>query len=154
MQFFVESDFGYSPVVRMKQPATGVRRRVLKQFAPPPDDNPELHEARPTVKLFYLGAMDTGQKVDKVVKARRGKFDNHENWFSLIWLQDSDLRSRILAQSSVKCMFKKPTLVCQMLIASLDERFSQLVIITPPKEQQKLQLLEIHLTTIRMMHLL
>lgn len=73
MIFFVESDFGYSPVVRMKQPATGVRRRVLKQFAPPPDDTPELHEARPVVKLFYLGTMDTAQKVDKVVKARRGK---------------------------------------------------------------------------------
>lgn len=73
MVFFVESDFGYSPVVRMKQPATGVRRRVLKQFAPPPDDTPELHEARPVVKLFYLGTMETGQKVDRVVKARRGE---------------------------------------------------------------------------------
>lgn len=72
MIFFVESDFGYSPVVRMKQPATGVRRRVLKQFAPPPDDTPELHEARPVVKLFYLDTMETSQKVDRVVKARRG----------------------------------------------------------------------------------
>ncbi|KAF1990931.1 vacuolar protein sorting-associated protein Vps17 [Aulographum hederae CBS 113979] len=72
MVFFVESDFGYSPVVRRKQPATGVRRKVLKQFAPPPDDTPELQEARPTVKLFYLGTMDAGQKVDRVVKQRRG----------------------------------------------------------------------------------
>ena len=71
MVLFVESDFGYSPVVRMKQPATGVRRKVIKQFAPPPDDTPELQSARPTVKLFYLCAMETGQKVDKVVKARR-----------------------------------------------------------------------------------
>ncbi|KIX09522.1 uncharacterized protein Z518_00602 [Rhinocladiella mackenziei CBS 650.93] len=59
MVFFVESDFGYSPVVRMKQPATGVRRKVIKQFAPPPDDTPELHEARPMVKMFYLGSLDT-----------------------------------------------------------------------------------------------
>ena len=72
MVFFVESDFGYSPVVRMKQPATGVRRKMLKQFAPPPDDTPELHQARPIVKLFYLGSLDTGQKLEKVVKARRG----------------------------------------------------------------------------------
>ncbi|KAI4113252.1 MAG: hypothetical protein LQ345_005724 [Seirophora villosa] len=71
MVFFVESDSGYSPVVRMKQPATGVRRKVIKQFAPPPDDTPELHDARPIVKQFYLGAMETGQKVDKVVKCRR-----------------------------------------------------------------------------------
>lgn len=72
MILFVESDSGYSPVVRMKQPATGVRRKVLKQFAPPPDDTPELHDARPVVKLFYLGTMEAGQKVDRVVKARRG----------------------------------------------------------------------------------
>lgn len=74
MIFFVESDFGYSPVVRRKQPATGVRRKVIKQFAPPPDDTPELADARPVVKLMYLGTMDAGQKVDKVVKARRGEY--------------------------------------------------------------------------------
>ncbi|RDA85311.1 hypothetical protein CP532_5906 [Ophiocordyceps camponoti-leonardi (nom. inval.)] len=72
MILFVESDFGYSPMVKMKQPATGVRRKILKQFAPPPDDTPELASARPTVKLFYLGTMDAGHKVDKMVKARRG----------------------------------------------------------------------------------
>ncbi|KAJ5752096.1 Vps5 C-terminal [Penicillium odoratum] len=69
---FVESDFGYSPVVRMKQPATGVRRKMLKQFAPPPDDTPELQSARPIVKMFYLASMDTSHKVDRVVKGRRG----------------------------------------------------------------------------------
>lgn len=72
-QLFVESDFGYSPVVKKKQPATGVRRKILKQFAPPPDDTPELQEARPIVKLFYLGAMDAGHKVDRLVKTRRGQ---------------------------------------------------------------------------------
>lgn len=73
MVFFVESDFGYSPVVRKRQPATGVRRKVLKQFAPPPDDTPELMESRPVVKAFYLGTMDSQQKIDKVVKNRRGE---------------------------------------------------------------------------------
>ena len=73
MLFFVESDSGYSPVMRMKQPATGVRRKVIKQFAPPPDDTPELQNARPIVKLFYLGTMETGQKIDRVVKCRRGR---------------------------------------------------------------------------------
>jgi len=70
---FVEGDPGYSPVIRLAQPATGVTRKMLKQFAPPPDDTPELQEARPIVKRFYLGAMDTSQKVDKLVKARRGR---------------------------------------------------------------------------------
>lgn len=74
MVLFVESDFGYSPMVKRKQPATGVRRRVIKQFAPPPDDTPELQEARPVVKAFYLGSMDAGHKVDKLVKARRGMY--------------------------------------------------------------------------------
>jgi hypothetical protein len=74
MVLFVESDFGYSPMVRKKQPATGVRRKILKQFAPPPDDTPELQEARPIVKLFYLGSMDAGHKVDKLVKSRRGRW--------------------------------------------------------------------------------
>ncbi|KAJ5146243.1 Retromer complex Vps17 [Penicillium bovifimosum] len=69
---FVESDFGYSPVLRLKQPATGVRRKMLKQFAPPPDDTPELQAARPAAKMFYLGSMDSSHKVDRVVKARRG----------------------------------------------------------------------------------
>lgn len=72
MVLFVESDFGYSPMVKKKQPATGVRRKILKQFAPPPDDTPELQDARPIVKLFYLGTMDAGHKVDKLVKSRRG----------------------------------------------------------------------------------
>ncbi|KAI1822806.1 hypothetical protein F4861DRAFT_513168 [Xylaria intraflava] len=72
MVLFVESDFGYSPMIKRKQPATGVRRKVLKQFAPPPDDTLELAEARPIVKLFYLGSMDAGHKVDRLVKSRRG----------------------------------------------------------------------------------
>ncbi len=71
MVFFVESDFGYSPVVRKRQPATGVRRKYLKQFAPPPDDTPELLDSRPIVKTFYLSAMDAQQKLDRVVKHRR-----------------------------------------------------------------------------------
>jgi hypothetical protein len=73
MVFFIESDFGYSPVVRRKQPATGVRRKVIKQFAPPPDDTPELAAARPVVKAFYLGTMEAEQKLEKVVKQRRSK---------------------------------------------------------------------------------
>ena len=82
MVLFVESDFGYSPMLKRKQPATGVRRRVIKQFAPPPDDTPELQDARPVVKLFYLGTMDAGHKVDKLVKARRG-MSSHD-WFEIM----------------------------------------------------------------------
>lgn len=69
---FIEGDPGYSPVIRRSQPATGVRRKVIKQFAPPPDDTPELQEARPVVKRFYLGTMEANQKAERLVKARRG----------------------------------------------------------------------------------
>ncbi|KAF2481668.1 hypothetical protein BDY17DRAFT_299436 [Neohortaea acidophila] len=86
MVFFVESDFGYSPVVRKRQPATGVRRKVLKQFAPPPDDSPELLESRPIVKAFYLASMDGQQKLDRVVKNRRA-----------LGLAESDLGMKLAA---------------------------------------------------------
>jgi hypothetical protein len=122
MVFFVESDFGYSPVVNMKQPATGVRRKVLKQFAPPPDDTPELQEARPVVKLFYLGTLDAHQKLEKVVKARRGKWFHRleydlsspltfqsQGWASL---------SRHLEKSSHRCTCKKRILVSLRLTAN------------------------------------
>lgn len=69
---FVEGDPGYSPVINRKQPATGVRRKYIKQFAPPPDDTPELQDARPIVKRFYLGTMDAEQKLERLVKLRRG----------------------------------------------------------------------------------
>ncbi|CZT24097.1 probable vacuolar protein sorting-associated protein vps17 [Ramularia collo-cygni] len=89
MVFFVESDFGYSPVVRKRQPATGMRRKVLKQFAPPPDDTPELLESRPIVKAFYLGTMDSQQKMDRVVKSRRS-----------LGTAESDLGTKVATLSS------------------------------------------------------
>jgi len=70
---FIEGDPGYSPVIHRSQPATGVRRKYIKQFAPPPDDTPELQDARPTVKRFYLGTMDAEQKLERLVKLKRGK---------------------------------------------------------------------------------
>lgn len=83
MVLFVESDFGYSPLVKRRQPATGVRRKVIKQFAPPPDDTPELQDARPVVKQFYLGTMDAGHKVDKLVKARKGTSCHQPTYLSV-----------------------------------------------------------------------
>ncbi|CUS07458.1 unnamed protein product [Tuber aestivum] len=100
MVFFVESDFGYSPVIRRKQPATGVRRRVIKQFAPPPDDTPELETARPVVKAFYLGTMETGQKVDRMVKSRRGTSQLLPiATDARVGLAESDFGARLLAIS-------------------------------------------------------
>lgn len=101
MVFFVESDFGYSPVVRRKQPATGVRRKVIKQFAPPPDDTPELAAARPIVKAFYLGTMEAEQKIEKVVKHRRSMSSDPCHILSLILsdlgVAESDLGAKFAA---------------------------------------------------------
>lgn len=72
VMFFIESDFGYSPVVQKKQPATGLRRKALKMQAPPPDESHELAEARPCVKSFYIATLDAASKLDKEVKTRKG----------------------------------------------------------------------------------
>lgn len=104
---FVESDPGYSPVIRRSQPATGVRRKVIKQFAPPPDDTPELQDARPIVKRFYLGTMDAEQKLEKLVKLRRGKgLSDDRTHILLNRLQDLDSQRRILARGCRPCLSK------------------------------------------------
>lgn len=72
MVFFVESDFGYSFMVKKKQLVIGVCRKILKQFVLFLDDIFELQEVCFIVKLFYLGVMDVGYKVDKFVKLCRG----------------------------------------------------------------------------------
>lgn len=67
---FVESDFGWSPVISKGKPATGIKRRAIKQLQPPPDDNIELVEARPIAKQFHLLTGDSSNKLNKVIKAR------------------------------------------------------------------------------------
>jgi len=99
---FVEGDPGYSPVINRKQPATGVRRKYIKQFAPPPDDTPELQDARPIVKRFYLGTMDAEQKLERLVKLRRGTEyapEDHELGLTKHASRSRRSRSRIWAAS-------------------------------------------------------
>lgn len=69
--YFIEADFGYSPVVKKRPPATGLTRKAMKQFAPPHDEVSELAEFRPLVKDVYLKASDTHSKLDKVTNKRR-----------------------------------------------------------------------------------
>lgn len=67
---FIESDFGWSPVISKGRPASGIKRRAIKQLQPPPDDTPELAEARPIVKQFYILTTDTHTKLSRLVKSR------------------------------------------------------------------------------------
>jgi hypothetical protein len=68
---FVEADFGWSPVMNKGKPASGIKRRAIKQLQPPPDECAELPQARPIAKQFYLLSTDAGSKLKAVIKARR-----------------------------------------------------------------------------------
>lgn len=70
MIHFVESDFGWSPVLSRGKPATGLKRRAIKQLQPPPDDTPELINARPIAKAFYVQTSDCQSKLHRVTKER------------------------------------------------------------------------------------
>lgn len=69
--YFIESDFGYTPVNKRKPPASGMTRKALKQLQPPPDEVVELAEFRPLVKQLYLTAQDANLKLERVSKSRR-----------------------------------------------------------------------------------
>ncbi|KAK9456491.1 hypothetical protein V1511DRAFT_497727 [Dipodascopsis uninucleata] len=71
VMYFIEADFGYSPITKKKAPATGIRRKALKQLQPPPDDCEELVSFRPLAKSFYVGTNDVHSKLAKVSKVRR-----------------------------------------------------------------------------------
>lgn len=67
---FIESDFGWSPVISSGKPATGIKRRAIKQLQPPPDETIELADVRPVVKQFHLLSADLDTRLNKVVRSR------------------------------------------------------------------------------------
>lgn len=69
--YFIESDFGYSPVNKRKPPASGMTRKALKQLQPPHDEVTELAEFRPVVKQLHLIGLETNLKLEKISKSRR-----------------------------------------------------------------------------------
>lgn len=71
MRFFVEADFGYSPNVKRRPPATGLKRKAMKQWAPPIDDNAELRDFRPVVKALYNIGSDAVAKYERQCKIER-----------------------------------------------------------------------------------
>lgn len=68
---FVQYTSGYNPVVKFKPPATGLARKVIKQFTPPTDDVAELHEFRPVAKLVYQYSTEGHSRVLKVARCRK-----------------------------------------------------------------------------------
>lgn len=72
MAFFIESDFDtYSPIGECKLPATGLRRKTLKQLSPPYDETVELAEFRPIVKSVHWVSQETQTRLAKVCRSRK-----------------------------------------------------------------------------------
>lgn len=69
--YFIESDFGYTPVNKRRPPATGITRKALKQLQPPHDEVRELADFRPVIKQIYLTSQETNAKLERVSKSRR-----------------------------------------------------------------------------------
>ncbi|GMM36720.1 retromer subunit [Saccharomycopsis crataegensis] len=69
--FFIENDFGYSPINKGKVPATGLKRKTLKQFQPPYDEVTELVEFRPYIKSVYLITQEIIKTFDKTTRLRK-----------------------------------------------------------------------------------
>lgn len=70
--FFIESDFNtYSPINKSRLPASGLKRKTLKQLAPPYDEVIELAELRPLIKSIHWTCQDIQNKLTKVCRARK-----------------------------------------------------------------------------------
>lgn len=70
--FFIESDHNsYSPINKSKLPASGLKRKTLKQFQPPYDEVLELAEFRPLIKSIYKATTDIHHKLEKLSKMRK-----------------------------------------------------------------------------------
>jgi len=70
--FFIESDYNcYSPINKSKLPASGLKRKTLKQFQPPYDEVLELAEFRPLIKSIYKQSRDVHTKLEKLSKLRK-----------------------------------------------------------------------------------
>lgn len=70
--FFIESDHNsYSPINKSKVPASGLKRKTLKQFQPPYDEVLELAEFRPLIKSIYKATTDIHHKLEKLSKMRK-----------------------------------------------------------------------------------
>ncbi|EPX74538.1 retromer complex subunit Vps17 [Schizosaccharomyces octosporus yFS286] len=71
LKLFVESDYGYSPLVSTGNPTSGLKRKALKQLPLPPDSCEELATLRPVVKSFYINTKETEMKLKKLVAKKQ-----------------------------------------------------------------------------------
>ncbi|EPY54094.1 retromer complex subunit Vps17 [Schizosaccharomyces cryophilus OY26] len=77
LKLFVESDYGYSPLINTGNPTSGLKRKALKQLPLPPDPCEELATLRPVVKSFYRNTKDTETKLQKLVARKQALAQSH-----------------------------------------------------------------------------
>ncbi|WBW70680.1 retromer complex subunit Vps17 [Schizosaccharomyces osmophilus] len=77
LKLFVESDYGYSPLVNTGNPTSGLKRKALKQLPLPPDSCEELATLRPIVKSFYNNTKDAEMKLKKLVARKQALAQSH-----------------------------------------------------------------------------
>lgn len=70
--YFIENDSGYSPVSKGKIPASGLKRKTLKQFQPPYDEVTELVEFRPYTKAVYVHTQAMARSFERLTRLRKG----------------------------------------------------------------------------------
>lgn len=72
LQYFVESDHNsYKPISKLNQTATGLKRKTLKQLAPPYDECLELAEFRPLIKSLHRNCKTVHETLEKVVRLKK-----------------------------------------------------------------------------------
>lgn len=70
--YFIDSDFNtYSPINKSKIPASGLKRKTLKQLQPPYDEALELAEFRPLIKSIYKDCKNIIEKLEKLSKLKK-----------------------------------------------------------------------------------
>ncbi|KAH7585879.1 PX domain [Nakaseomyces glabratus] len=90
LAFFIESDFDtYYPVNQYKSPVSGLKRKTMKQFAPPYDEYTELAEFRPLVKSIYSICDSIQERLLKASRARKLMVQD-ENLFGKCFEQIDD----------------------------------------------------------------
>ncbi|CCH58059.1 hypothetical protein TBLA_0A02600 [Henningerozyma blattae CBS 6284] len=81
LAFFIESDHStYIPISKYKLPATGLKRKTLKQLSPPYDEVIELSEFRPYVKSLHWISKDLQSKIVKSSRSRKSLGTNESNF--------------------------------------------------------------------------
>ncbi|CCF56936.1 hypothetical protein KAFR_0B06400 [Kazachstania africana CBS 2517] len=90
--FFIESDFNtYTPISKPKSSKiTGLKRKTLKQLAPPYDANIELAEFRPMIKSIYLNLKNIQDKLVKTSKLKRAMVREQNNYGDIFTNTDYD----------------------------------------------------------------